>query len=250
MNVFNELSGDDYRERFQEPEQQFYAAITSQLACYPVKSTILDIGTGPGTIAELANAAGLELDILGIEPSNLVDDAAELAKQEGKVLYTPKKGDMMQAPTAFELTLGSLHGLTLLRSAHEIAKSMGGKTAFYNGLGNLLQYSAIGGQVIIADPCYAPHIRVDIEGNQEIIRATREILDELINHSDPPENLFSPRELIMAMGDLGCEIAYIQSIPAQNIPPLLEQKYGITVSRSPKEFFVARFEKVTEGALA
>jgi len=239
---FGEYGKGKYQEKYVRPQEWFYQTMISQLMELKEGAIVLDLGAGPGTLAKLADEAGLKLNILGVEPSDLVKDGEELAerltKKKSGTNYMPLQGSMEEAGSLHSLEPSSLDGIVMMRSAHEIAKSIG-KEKFKEALKKLAIYLKPEGSFYIGDPTFREEIVKDSSGKfDEEVKLSHKVLEGLIGHSHPVEELISPEEMKSILSEAGYpNLDFFDSMPNEE---LLEEmrKLDSTIDRSPLKLYV------------
>lgn len=181
------------------------------------KHTIgLDIGAGPGVAALLADNANLETTIVGIEPSQLHDDGIQLAKslrvKDSKTTYLPMKcgmDNMVSKKPFFDY-------VTLLRSSHEIAESLGSKDAFYELLKTVTTLIRPSGVMIIAEPQYAPDITHDPSNHGPIIEDIKRFQKDKIGHSHEPQDYIMHEQMQEVLSSVGLTQENLSILPMRD----------------------------------
>jgi SAM-dependent methyltransferase len=244
---FGKLTNGLYKKRYEEDQIWFYNSMVSQLKKLQPKSVLLDIGSGPGTIARFASERKLSLKILGVEPSNLVNDGINLSirlvEEKNQVKYTPKKGGITETRNLFNLKNESIDCIILMRSAHEIVKTIG-YINFKIELKKLIKLLKRNGLIMIGDPNY----RIDIMKNKsetykEEVELAREINEELIYHSHPVTELIPAERIINLLAEFGCDdVIYYDSRPNLSLLAKL-RKIKPSIKRSPLDMYVLVVKK-------
>lgn len=239
---FGKLVNGRYSKRYVAPQAWFYRTMISQLAQLSAGSILLDVGSGPGVIAEYADKGKLSLTILGIEPSRLVQDGIRLSKdleaQGSTIQYLPKQGSIENSVGLFGLQQSSLDGIIMMRSAHEISKSIG-RNKFILETKRLVSYLKPKGLFFVGDPTFRTDIVTEGETkHSKEIQLARKVLEGLIGHSHPIEENIHPQRMINILADAGCKrVVFFDSKP--NAEVLKEmQKKDRNITRSPLEMYI------------
>ena len=206
MGTFDRYTGGRYADNYEKPHKGFYDDVAEQCFRYtPEGGLLLDIGTGPASLERSLCAYDVGFDIIAVEPSDTVYDAE---KEKFDFSYTVKRGSMSDVLDLFSLE--SLDTIALPRSPHEIAKSMGSRTRFWEELDGLASYLKDGGHVVFADPMYNPVVAHDPGRFSYELDQVKEHNIATIGHNDIIEDMFSPLEVMEKMGSVGFSPLYLQ----------------------------------------
>ncbi|MFH1290015.1 MAG: class I SAM-dependent methyltransferase [Nanoarchaeota archaeon] len=245
---FDKHAGGAYDKRYVEPQKWFYDTMARQLGRFPTAALVLDVGSGPGSLAKLADESGHRISLLGVEPSDLVQDgealARELEERQSGVRYAPKRGSIEESQRLHDLKPGSLDGIVLMRSVHEIAISRG-RQRFVEDMRKLSSNLKKDGLIVVGDPTY----RTDIMRNQtglydEEVRVAIEIAEETLGHSHTVNEFIEPHDVIKLLSeDCGCHsVEFFNTLPQYALIEKIREK-GLEVERSPVEMYVLTARK-------
>ncbi len=247
---FGQYAGAEYNRRFVEPQKWFYNTMVRQLAMLPRISTILDVGSGPGSLAKLAHESvppTQKVTILGVEPSELARDgealAEELEKAQSHISYKPRKGSIEESGRLHSLTPECLDGIVLMRSAHEIAISRGYER-FCQDMRRLIAYLKRGGLAIIGDPTYRRDIMLNkSEVYAEELKLAQEIGKERYGHSHTTDEFILADTQVKMLRNQGCDdLIFLDTMPQFDLITEMQNR-GLNVERSPVEMYILTARK-------
>jgi len=237
-----------YDRRYVKPQKWFYNTMARQLNRFSSNAVVLDVGSGPGSLAKLADEFGHNMTILGVEPSDLVQDGKALARnleeRQSQVTYVPKRGSIEDSQRLHNLKPESLDGVVLMRSAHEIAISRG-REQFVSELRELLSNVKKGGLVIVGDPTYRTDImlnRTDLYDAE--VRLAKEIAEKTIGHSHTVDEFILPQDMIKILSQNGesGSVEFFETMPQYELIDKMKER-GMEVERSPIEMYVLTVRK-------
>lgn len=244
QNVFDQMQMT-YKERYQKPLTSFYDSLYSYFEMLSKGAVILDLGSGPGTVAEYASNRRYAITVLGIEPSGLIEDsrrlAQELTSNHSPTTYHPQKGSIEDSIAIHHLENTDLDGLALMRSPHEIAKSLGSKEAFFRQIAKLLHYVKPGGLIFIGDPCYAADIRTTPEHHQLELEKTKAFNIKQLGHCEEIHDFFCPSEIINAFEQNNCDLLQFQLHTNPELLDHIQKVVDPAIQRSPIQLYTMLF---------
>lgn len=232
-------------EDFVRTEQDFYRLVEEHLNTFvPDNALALAIGAGPGTEARLLDALEKRTILHGLEPSHLHEAGCatrDYLREKGSgVTYTPWKVGIEDIDS-IGLLSESVDLILLLKAAHEIALSVGGKEAFKNHLERATVYLKKNGVLIIGDVQYARRIREDPQAHASLVQTIRTIDEQRIHHSHPPHEFIDEDEIPLLVPSHWRSVRRHDVVPHTFMDNALRQK-GITPDYSPREFYVITFQ--------
>lgn len=238
-----------YEENYVRRSQEFYGLIQDHMSSVlgGRETKGLDIGAGPGVGALLAAKAKLKTTLIGYEPSDTHLDGQALAKEleneGGPTRYIAIQGGIDKISG---IEKASLDYVTILRAAHEIVGSLGGKEKFFSELGRIAKYIKPGEFLIIGEPQYSEKITEEVAKNpdahSELIAAVQKIQEYTIGHSHVPQDYITHTDLKTMLEGMGFFLKLFKALPHKSILEDLK-KEGFSLDSSPNIFYVATFTK-------
>jgi SAM-dependent methyltransferase len=250
ITKFSEVK--NYLERYVENDEEFYSTVKEQLGKIVDGDNQrgLDVGAGPGVTAILLSQLGKRTLLHGCEPSDTYEESEELsrklvskeflARTESQINYSPVRATL---EFFLRITLDVYDYMVFLRSAHEIADSMGGKDQFFEVVEQAFQKLKKGGKVLFADPQYTKQIRNNPRRYEELISLVQEYQDEHIGHHHVPSDYINNEELKERLGTTGLILTQEIIIPDTKTLSFLKDK-GFDINKPPTEFYVQTYQKL------
>ena len=195
MDNITKFDGLDYNNTFASKIKVMHTLIKDIMSDQLCDGdTIIDMGGGPGIGAKLIDELGIKATVTNIEPSTMIYDIPELSTVD----YIPIKISLQEARDARMPVTADC--LLMVSSAHEIAlcnnaSPLENKKIFFQDLDSFIKTNLKSdGIIIIGFPNYKKG------SSRARIASQRRLIESILGHSHPPEELFTIEEFSSAFG--------------------------------------------------
>tara|TARA_Y100000310_G_C20494878_1_gene721048 strand:+ start:93 stop:827 length:735 start_codon:yes stop_codon:yes gene_type:complete len=243
MEHFDKLAGGKYKADYFDSDKVYYSTLAKHMdSSFCRWGNLLDIGAGPGCSAMLAHDLGLELQINGLEPSELYNDSValqkELIEKDSCVIYNPIKGGI----ESLEGYVRKLDGVIVSRALHEIARSLEGIDKIYDQLVKTDSYVRKGGVFVVGEPQFTKEA-LEHHYSDEVIKAARKCTEAKYGHSSGPEEFINRDMFVGWMEKLGYSVILEDRI--QDLTETLDavREAGFKLEKSPYESYIISMRK-------
>ena len=242
---FDKYKDGAYWENYFKKDKEFYQIISKHLreGLAGKKTKGLDIGSGPGVGAKLADEAGLDTTIIGYEPSETYLDSVTLSEnlnaKHSPTKFIPIKGGINDISG---IELKSLDYILILRAIHEIIDSLGGKDNFRRCMLEIIKLLKKGGLLIIGEPQFSVEITSNPQKYADLIKEVQKYQNKMIGHCHVPGDYFTYLEFEDFSINSGLKLLKKDLLENSLLLRYLNEA-GLSLNKSPALFYIETYKK-------